>query len=165
MDDPVQPARSPRNPQSWSHDWHPYEDYLNVHTRYMTALLAAGTVIRDRLSRLEVQDGGELIAVQLRGRVECTNQLVVFVDKWLDVRRQRRGQYETKGMSYSYHAWVRGTRRTLLRYDSAHGLDGLHCHRLLPSGEELVHSVKLDALPTLTGFIEEAVGLAREIRR
>lgn len=46
------------------------------------------------------------------------------------------------------------------RYDTAHGFDRLHCHRALSDGTEWVEPIELAQLPTLTGFIEEALSLA-----
>ena len=114
----------------WSHTWHSYDDYLNVHYRHISALANSGKVLRDGLSIIETRDGKELLAVNIRGHIECASDVLIFVDKWLEARRNQHGHYEVQGYSYSYHAWIRNSETTLLRYDTAHGLDGLHCHRL-----------------------------------
>lgn len=49
----------------------------------------------------------------------------------------------------------------IVRYDTAHGIDDLHRHRLDPDTlQEVRDNIALDDLPTLTGFIEEAIALA-----
>jgi hypothetical protein len=152
-------------PHEWRHDWHPYEDYLSVHAEHMSALAKEGVVLRDGLTFTETRDHKELVAVQIRGYIECAGNLLVFVDKWLDVRRGKQRRYEVRGTSYSYHAWVRGSGATLLRYDSAHGLDQLHRHRLIADGSEIVEPIHLGMLPTLTGFIREALDSATQLDR
>lgn len=127
----------------------------------MQRLEESGLVLRNRLTFTEVRDGGRPQQVQVRGRIECANDVVVFVDKWLEVRRGRQGRNEVRAFSYSYHAWIWSSRRQLLRYDSAHGLHALHRHRFDPhTGEEQVTAVSLKDLPTLDGVIREAVDLA-----
>jgi hypothetical protein len=79
----------------------------------------------------------------------------------LAVRRSQRGRYEVRGISYSYHAWLRESELDLLRYDTSHGMGELHRHFFDDQGREVeVRPIVLADLPTLTGVIEEAVGLA-----
>jgi hypothetical protein len=154
--------------KKWKHDWHSYEDNKSVHHRHIERLVKEGKVLRDVLSFIETADGQKLVTVNIRGRIECAGDVLVFVDKWLDVRRGRKNRYEVKGYSYSYHAWLRNTSRTPLRYDTAHGFEGLHRHRFVPAeGREVAERISLDQLPTLTGFIEEAlqIAAARSSRR
>ena len=144
----------------WAHDWHPYEDYKTVHAEHLHRLTDTGQVLRDRLSFREARAGKELRSVNIRGRIECASNVLVMVDKWLDVRRGRRGNYEVRGTSYSYHAWIRG-RGTLVRYDTAHGFQGLHRHLIDPETHvETRDEIALDDLPTLADFILEALDLA-----
>jgi len=149
-------------PSGWSHDWHPYEDYLNIHARYMRHLFDAGTVVRDHLVFTEIRDAGELRFVHIAGRIECSNGVVIEADKWLAVRRGRSNRHEVKGVSYSYHAWRQGVDKELLRYDTSHGMDSLHRHAFdRATGDEIeIQPIRLEELPTLAGVIEEAVRLA-----
>lgn len=153
-------------PVQWAHDWHPYTDYLNVHHSHMTALLKTGAVLRDRLSFVETADGRELVQVRVFGRIECRDGVVIYVDKYLDVRRGRQRRYEIRGARYSYQAWFRDPEQTIIRYDTAHGgLKGIHCHRRNPSSGRLVRqAITLEQLPTLSDFIEEVLGIADKLR-
>lgn len=128
----------------------------------MDRLADFGTILDDRLTiTREVDEAGELRAVHVEGTVTCTDGVAVDVDKWLEARRNHRGQPEVKGYSYSYHARIGA--RPLLRYDSHHGLHRLHCHVFDPSTGELIREapVSLNELPTLADFIEGAVLWAR----
>lgn len=120
----------------------------------MTELMDVGAVLKDNLSRVETRDRGELVTVRIHGSIECSNDLLVVVDKWLDVRRDDRGQHQVKGRRYVYQALIRTTGVTVLRYDNAHGDDRLHRH---VQGEKEPMPISLEELPTLTGFIEESL--------
>ncbi len=130
----------------------------------MAALIESGLVIRSGLSIIETRaarQGQELLKVSIAGRIWCAFRVLIVVDKWLDVRRGRQRRYEVKGYSYSYHAWVRNTSCTLIRYDTAHGIERLHCHRLnTMSGQMEYHEIELCDLPTLSDFIVEALVIA-----
>jgi len=156
-----EPPEAPREGHRWQHDWHPYEDYRNVHVSYMDRLFGEQVVLHDHLDFIEIH-GEALDAVQIVGHVECSGGVILAVDKWLDVRRDAHGRSEVRGVSYSYHAWRRNE-HDLLRYDTAHGLDELHRHDFDPeTGREIgVHRVPLEELPTLDGVIREAVALAQ----
>ena len=61
MADKLPSADQPqKTPEQWPHDWHPYDDYLNVHTRHMENLLNEGVVLRDGLSRNEITVRGQI---------------------------------------------------------------------------------------------------------
>lgn len=130
----------------------------------MAALNESGLVIRSGLSIIETRaarQGHELLKVNITGRIECASRVLIVVDKWLDVRRGRQRRYEVKGYSYSYHAWVRNTRCNLIRYDTAHGIERLHRHRLnTMNGQMEYHEIELCDLPTLSDFIVEALVIA-----
>jgi len=147
---------------SWSHDWYSYDNYRNVHDNYMQQLMNEGVVVRDRLTIHEVSDGDRLVKVQIEGDIECKNDLMVSVNKWLDVRKSPHGRDEVKGCHYSYHTWIRGPRQPILRYDCAHGegVEGLHRHYFDPStGTGIQEPISLHELPTLEQFIREALAL------
>jgi hypothetical protein len=108
----------------WPHGWYPYEGYKTVHFTFMNNLLDEGLVLKDHLIFDEIRDGRYLIEVNIKGQIDCIDGLAIAVDKWLDVDEGQR----VKGYSYSYHAWLTATEQPVIRYDSAHGLDDLHCH-------------------------------------
>lgn len=124
----------------------------------MGRLMAEGLVQRHGLSRIEIRERKRILKVQIRGRVECTRDVLVIVDKWLEARYNRRGQCEVRGFSYSYQACLRDEKQ-LLRYDSAHGLGELHRHEYdLVTGEESdLRLIALDDLPPLDEVIREAL--------
>ena len=128
----------------------------------MTALVKTGAVLRDRLSFIETVDGKELIQVRVVGRIECRDGVLIYVDKYLDVRRGKQRRYEVKGARYSYQAWFSDSEEAIIRYDTAHGgLEGVHCHRRNPSTRRLVRrDIKLKQLPTLSDFVEEVLAIA-----
>lgn len=128
----------------------------------MAALLDRGAVLYDGLSRTETRDGKELVQVRIHGRIECRDDVLVVVDKYLDVRRGPHRRYEVKGAKYSYQAWFRESGQEILRYDTAHkGLAGLHRHRRNPeTGRMVREDIELNDLPTLTGYVVEALRLA-----
>lgn len=129
----------------------------------MDALAREGLVRSDRLTFVELRtSSGDLRAVNLRGRIDCCDDVVITVNKWLDVSRNARNQVVVRGRLYGYHAWVRGTpRRNLLRYDNAHASQ-LHRHFFDDVGREIgVVAVSLESLPRLDLVIREAVALVR----
>lgn len=128
----------------------------------MGDLAKQGIVESDALSFTDIRKGRRIVAVHIEGRIDCTSNVTIFVDKWLDVRRNRRGQYEVRGSSYSYNAWLRGSNKQMLRYDSAHGLEELHRHTFDSAGHESREIILLDDLPTLDRVILEAVASARQ---
>lgn len=151
-----------RGNRSWKRDWFPYQSYVSVHQSSMASLEAEGLIHRDTLTFREiVTPSGALSAVNLRGRIECCDRVVIAVNKWLDTAINDWGQLVVRGNSYSYHAWVRGgPRREVLRYDDGHG--ELHRHFFDMAGIEVaVEPVTLDSLPRLDLIIREAVAIVR----
>ena len=143
----------------WRHDWHSYEDYKTVHERFMSNAISEGIVTENHLVFNEVRQGAKLIQVNIRGRIDCAYGLSVFVNKWLEVDA---GQ-NVRGADYSYQAWLYDTNQEVIRYDSAYGLNDLHCHIFdLNTGEESIQPVPIDRLPTLDGFIRIAVKLVQD---
>ena len=57
MVDPVPRPEEARG-AVWVHGWDPYEDYRNVHERYMNNLLNEGLVINDGLFFHEYKEDG-----------------------------------------------------------------------------------------------------------
>ncbi len=131
----------------------------------MTALQQWGAVLRDGLSFTETRDGKELVQVHVVGRIECRDDVIIYVDKYLDVRRGKQRRYEVKGASYAYQAWVRDSKQTIIRYDTAHGgIAAIHCHRRNPSGGRPIRvDISLQSLPVLSDFILDALKIADEM--
>jgi hypothetical protein len=75
----------------------------------MQRLEREGVVQREALSFIETVDGsGELVAVQLQGRLFCPErEVAIRVAKRMEVRRGAANRYEVRTVSYAYHAWVR----------------------------------------------------------
>lgn len=149
----------------WRHDWFSYEQYQVVHRSYMDRLRDEGVVERDTLSFHESEDAeGELALVVLRGRVICSGEVVIRVDKKLMVKRDSHNRWVVKTRFYQYHAWRRNRagrgRRDLLRIDNAHRAR-LHRHIFDSAGVETeVVDFELEQMPSLDEFIREAVELA-----
>ena len=143
----------------WLHDWYPYDGYRNVHERYINNAVNEGIITENHLVFDECRDGIQLVRVNIRGRIDCAYGLTVFVDKWLEVDEIQR----VKGYSYSYHAWLTWTDQAVIRYDSAHGFNNLHCHLFdLKTGSESIHPVPLCRLPTLDGFTRIALRMVQD---
>lgn len=133
----------------------------------MDRLHDEGVVNRDTLSFFESEDAaGELVLVVLRGRIVCSSDVLIRVDKKMLVARDARNRYMVKTRFYQYHAMVRGRagrpRRDLSRIDNAH--EGhLHRHLFDGTGAELgTIDLELAAMPTLDIFVRDAVSAVAE---
>lgn len=130
----------------------------------MDSLAAEALVFRDTLTFRELRkESGALRWVNLRGRIQCCDGVVIAVNKGLDVALNDRNQIVVRGNAYSYHAWVRGRpRRHILRYDNSHGENALHRHFFDVAGNQIaIEPVSLDSLPRLDLVIREAVAWVR----
>jgi len=157
----------PRPERPWRHDWFSYEEYQVVHVSHMERLMQEGVVLRDALSFYETfeRPTGELVAVTLKGRLQCSDDVTVRVDKRMLVRRGVANRHEVKTIHYQYHAWVRARpdrpRRNLLRYDTNSHRPELHAHLFDADGWEVgAQTISLEEMPTLDGFIRHVVTLA-----
>jgi hypothetical protein len=142
---------------NWQHDWYPYDSYLDVYFSQMRALENEGLALRCELTWTDIPNRRHLELVHIDGRIACRDDVLISVDKWLGVRRAKAGVPEVKGFSYSYHAWLRGSRELIVRYDCAHGLENLHRHWPDARGNERQRRIALDYLPTLDELVREAV--------
>jgi hypothetical protein len=133
----------------------------------MDRLLAEGIVQRDSLSFVEVVNRqSELVGVALAGRVVCSGDVLIRIDKKMEVRRGVRNRHEVRTRYWQYHAWVRARpgrpRKDLVRYDNAHR-SGLHVHLFDRAGREVeVRALSLDQMPTLDAVIRHAVTLTQD---
>ena len=133
----------------------------------MERLRDEGLVAWDTLSFYESEDaGGKLVLVTLQGRIVCSFDVLIRVDKKMLVTRDARNRYMVRTRFYQYHAMVRGRagqpRRDLSRIDNAH--EGhLHRHLFDVAGAELgTVELELAAMPTLDQFVRDAVSAASE---
>lgn len=130
----------------------------------MTRLINEGLVEDDGLTFREYTNVRQLLRVNITGRIHCTSGVTVEVDKWLDVRRTKKG-YEVVGFSYSYQAWLQSSEREILRYDTAHGMNGLHYHLFnLKDGQEEIVKIEVSELPSLDGFIRQAIRIVENAK-
>ncbi|MEX2246113.1 MAG: DUF6516 family protein [Dehalococcoidia bacterium] len=129
----------------------------------MERLLEEQVVLRDRTTFDEITTRGEVVEVLLRGRLECAHAVLIEVRKRLEVRRGRYNRREVRAIHYSYHAWIRGTKHQLVRYDNSHDYLPPHRHKFnLANGLEVgLEYIDLDDWPTMADVIREAVELAR----
>ncbi len=142
----------------------------------MARLLNEGLVLDNHLVFIETVDAaGDLFEVKLEGIIECVDLVFIQVDKRLVTSRNSSGQLQVRTVDYKYHAWLAeasGGTRNLIRYCTAHGMDGedregLHCHVFdLATGQERdVIGVELENLPTLGDFIPLAVDLGQAAKQ
>jgi len=131
----------------------------------MDRLYNEALISRDTLSWTEsLNDDKTLALVQLSGRVEASDDLLFKVKKRMAVRVAANLQVEVRTEAWEYHAWVRRTRRDILRYDNAHG--SLHKHSFdLLTGRESEAPIATADLPTLDEVIREAIDLRKMIGR
>lgn len=136
-----------------------------IHVSQIEALSREGLVHNDLITFYEVVGARErLLAVNVRGRLECAHRVVLRIDTWLEVRRGRRNVVEVRTRSQSYHAWQRAAGdsrpRDLLRYDDSH--EGrLHRHFFDSSGDETdCQPIRREEMPRLDAVIREALLLA-----
>lgn len=129
----------------------------------MNNLIDEGLVQVDGLTFHEyTDDDGRLAKINIEGRIDCIDGLAIQVDKWLETDLFR----NVRGISYSYHAWMVETDQLVIRYDNAHRLNELHCHMPNPtSGTVVRYPVPIDLLPTLDGFIRNAIKMVRDARK
>ena len=145
----------------WPHGPLPYDTYLTIHERSMQRLEDEGVVIENTLSIRNVRDS-EPGTVIVSGELRCRFRVFIRVNTVLSVR-YRRGLPYVQGDSYTYHAWIAPSGRTIIRYDNAHESEGLHCHLTdSGTGEELILPVPRGRLPTLEAFVRIADRLVRE---
>ena len=167
MDDDVPDAeQAPKARAKWPHDWNTYEEYRTVHASYMEGLIKEGIVYEERLTFREITYRSRIVQVQIHGHIQCARDVIIIVDKLLDAERDWDGRLIVKGSEYSYHAYIRSTSHSVIRYDchGEHGLSSLHKHTFNPkTGKELdSEPIELDDLPSLAEVIRDAVERAPE---
>jgi hypothetical protein len=130
----------------------------------MDRLYDEALISRDTLSWMESFNDDALALVQLGGRIEAVDGILVKIKKRMAVRVAPNHQLEVKTEAWEYHAWIRRTKRYLVRYDNAHG--ELHRHSFdLLTGHESQGAIAVEDLPTLDEVIREAIDLRRMIGR
>jgi hypothetical protein len=162
LPDPPTPSGGP-----WPRKWHRYEGYRLVHDKQHEALRSERVVLRDTVTFYEIRDRrGRLVEVNVKGRIKTRAGAILVVNKWLSVRTQK-DRVVVRTREYDYHAFMRGPRRDLFRYDNCHGApDTLHRHRFDVDGvarEDV--PIPVAAMPLLAHVVREADFLARYLRR
>lgn len=132
----------------------------------MAALAAEGLVVRDTVIFREViTPQGQILEVNVRGRVETAAAAIVTVNKWLavSIRADRRISVRTR--EYDYHASVRTPRglQDIFRYDNCHGdITTLHRHAYDSAGSARGQlSIEPNRMPPLSFVVREADFFAR----
>ena len=161
MADSIQGTDSLARP-NFPHDWLDWDEYYKVHLSYMRTLERKQFVIADTLSFEHIKnEHGDLVLVHVYGLIECSDDVILDVDKWLDSDGSA-----VRGADYAYHAYVvrdNSDRRPVLRYDNAHG--PFHCHIFdLETGDGTETELARDEFPTLDRVIQEAVMQVRRAR-
>ena len=68
----------------WARGWHEYSNYQVVHENHIQALLNESVITRDTTRFVETVDAnGQLLAVNLLGRIVTSGGAIVIVNKWL----------------------------------------------------------------------------------
>lgn len=154
------PLRTAETASGWPRDWLDFDDYQDVHQRYMEVLYREGIVEDDDLTfTLSFDPTGQVVKVKLEGQAVCAYGARVRVLKWMDVRPRGDDRIEVLSTFYQYHAWrpARGRQReqALLRCDQSHGEP--HRHRFDSVGRQMgCEPLTLDTMPRLDAFIREA---------
>src|SRR3970282_1577178 len=135
------------------------------HASYLRRLQDEGLVLRDGLSFYESMDNfGALVLVTIRGRLACCDGIAIRVDKKLDVRRGNTNRLEVVTRSYQYHAWVRQRpgkpRRDLIRSVNSRAPDAPLPLHIFTRPSERIEPVPLADMPTLEGFVRQAIMMA-----
>ncbi len=161
MADPLPGAAGIPEPH-WEHGWHEYEGYKDAHVAHMRRLENVGLVLHDGISFIETVESGDLISVNVSGRIECAGEVSIEIDKWLAVAKRSDGRFQVRGEFYTYQAWRAAGMivMELLRYDSS-TTESLHLHTFDRQGRETgKRGVALAELPNLDQFIEVVCALA-----
>ena len=120
----------------------------------MQKLLDEGFVVEDRCEFTFLPS-----VILLQGAIVCLDDLIVEVDKEIEILRGRGRTAEVQTRKFRYHAWVRGI-HNILRYDSPHGhrpYPHKHLYNTFGDGRE-ADIVTLDGeaqLPTLGEVLQE----------
>ena len=137
----------------------------------MTALIEETVVLNDSVRFYEYENvRGELVEINVMGRVETTSGAILSVNKWLEVGYPHGSRISVRTREYSYHAHVRtaGARADVFRYDNCHGgMDTLHRHAYDDEGAEAGDPAPIaaDQMPPLNIVIREAEFYAVHLAR
>ncbi len=140
----------------WVRDWYPWDSYRSIHESY---LRRHHFVVDDELTWFEFPDEtGALQSIVLAGQIQCHSDVVVRVQKSLQVQYDLHGRPQVLGDRYVYHAYMPGERGTL-RYDNAHTdtPDEFHRHEydLITGVEKSRSLISRAEMPRLSVFLDE----------
>jgi hypothetical protein len=157
----VPPAHeAPGSASRWPRDWLSFEQYRDIHDRYLEVLYRDGYVDSHDLqfTKYERPDG-RIEQVSLEASISCAAGVVLLVTKYMDVRYTDKTP-EVLSTYYRYHAQRAATGQPVIRYDCGH--EHLHYHRFDEDGHEIRRDpLPLQDMPRLDAVIREAVDLAR----
>jgi hypothetical protein len=91
-----------------------FENYLEVHNKWMTALIDDGFVVDDRSAFTFLPS-----AILLEGPIHCLDSTTLDVAKEIGILSGSGMSAKVRTRTFRYHAWVRGV-HNILRYESAH---------------------------------------------
>ena len=136
------------------HGWLRLDRYRHIH---QSGLKRNSFVLADNTDFTDARSDG---VVELTGTIECVSNIVIQVDKYMSVRR-RRGRLEVRTFSYRYHALIRGTGVSIIRYDNSHGEDDFDRHIYdLETGVQTLTKLERGQFPVLTEIIDEVEQIA-----
>lgn len=136
--------------------------YREIHESRMDGFATSGFVGEHNLG-FEFEGSGVLV---IEGEISCLGDIVIRVEKYLDVLEEDTPDPLVRTYSYSYNASVRG-HGNVVRYDNLHPHEGHpdehHKHDFdWRTGDELApvspRWVGVAGWPTLSEFIEEVMG-------
>lgn len=145
------------SPVSPRHQPTKFEKYCQIHDSYLERFRNEEFIGHDTLVFKE--DGSEILLV---GEIGCLGQILITVDKTLEVLRSGGGDL-VQTIVYEYNVSVRGF-GNVFRYDNSHSRighsDNHHKHefdwRLNEQGEGKVVWIGAERWPTLAEVIDEA---------
>jgi len=145
------------------HDWNTWDHYRTIHE---IRLAQHPFVDHASPNTLEFEMNENEGVLLLRGHIYCLRNVVLEVEKWLDLRYFGT-QLKVRGSSYRYSTWVYGGGR-VLRYHNVHSGDSDYHHRVFdPATDQQTLYERLERyqFPTLSEVLDEAELLTRTIER
>ena len=138
------------------HGWNSLEGYLSIHDNRLNnhSFLDPSKPHTIGITYHQINDEESVMAIQ--GHVFCLGNVVLEVEKYLQMMERENGQLFVRGFSYRYHAFVPGE-HSLVRYDNSHGEDVYHRHAFEPvTGQETeITDLTRNEFPTFSEILDE----------
>lgn len=138
------------------HGWNTWEQYCQIHDRYIEHFKQRGFVLDDKVVPTITAK-----AAFWQGEVYCRDGIEIHVRKRQEVRRQK-GRQQVRTVEYSYQVLLRMSKdavKDIVRYDNAHTHvqhnDPHHKHKFTATGKEIITHVGMDYWPTFSQVIGE----------